>query len=201
MIEKELLIEEIQEKILELQEFYNTNGYTEIAPNLVFTCQFCGITVPTEEMALEHSNNCIFNPLKFHGSTTDKNTKILLKAPNEHSNNYTHYQLLQKLGRNNTLVVDTDDGYRELTEEEILEENKLGYEPLLFLENQETIRSDKWQRQLDLVEQSVEEQREINESIKEFWESIRLEVSELKDKGLNEQDIAKELSKKYNLKE
>jgi len=168
----------------------------------VYTCNFCNRAFAFEEHAEEHALSCILNPLDFHGSTTDRNVKILLKAPNEKSNGYKNPELLSYLGTKNVLVEDDNKGgYKELKEKYILKENKFGYQPLEKGETQETIRSNAWQKQIDLVAGSVEEQREINESIEEFWDDIKFEVDELREKGLSEKDLAKELKEKYNLKE
>ena len=173
------------------------NDIKEYYPTTVYQCRFCGANLLFEEHAKLHVEQCIQNPLRFHGSTTDKNTKILIKSPKEGYSGYKDYRLLNMLGANSTLVVMTDDGYRELSEEEILTENKEGYEPLELDEELETMRSDLWQKQVDLVAQSVEQQREIGESIEDFWEDVQGEIDEMKESGVNGNDIAKYLKEKY----
>lgn len=166
----------------------------------MYVCDGCGDVFAFEEHAKEHSKQCIRNPETFHGSSTDKNTKILIKAPTEKDNGYKNYQLLKWLGNKNKLVVDTEEGYRELEEDEILEENKEGYEPIEFGEDLETIRSENWEKQIKLLYEGIEEQREIGESIKEFWEDIQEEIQEMEDSGINGKDLSDELKEKYNIK-
>lgn len=165
----------------------------------MYVCKACGKVFAFKEHVEEHSNECIKNPNAFKGSTTDKNTKIMIKAPTEKSNGYKDFRLLEWLGQKNTLVVDTEEGYRELDEDEIFEENKEGYEPIELGEDLETIRSEKWQYQLDLLQQGIEEQREINESIQEFWKDIEPEIKEMEESGINGKDLSKELKDKYNI--
>ena len=176
----------------EIEEYY---------PREVYECRFCGATHLFEEHAKVHASTCIRNPLKFKGASTDKGTKILMVDPKQEGyNGYTNVQLIEWLGYYNRLVVTTDEGYRVLTEDEILEENPY-HEPLDLDEQLEIIHSDLWAEELELITKGVEEQREIGESIEEFWADIKLEVEDLESKGLNEKEIAKAIREKYNLKE
>ena len=172
----------------------------EYVERLVYECKFCGAVHLFEEHAQIHANQCIRNPRK-QLPTTDKGTKILMVDPNQEGfSGYTDRQLIEWLGSHNRLIVDTDDGYRVLTQEEVLTPMSF-HEPLDDGEQLPIVRSDKWEEELEMVTKAVEEQRELNESIEEFWDDIKEQVEELEAKGLNEQEIAKILREKYELKE
>lgn len=164
-----------------------------------YQCKSCGAVFEYEEVVEEHQKFCIQNPLRFKGSSTDKNVAIMIKSPSEDKNGYKDIRLKTWLGEYSTLVVLTDDGYRVLSEEEILKEDKDGYEPIELGERLTTIRSDMWQSELDKVVDYVEEQRRIGEDIKEFWEEINGEIDALEGEGLNKEDIAEALRQKYDI--